>query len=222
MPLLLSCSTQYQGEKAEPVSDPVQEYAVSETDFCISITIPEQTDPGLFLYENPSTRVEVLDFYNNITGDAEITRAIIQNAIQYEIPLTLAFSLAYGESDFNRWAVNKNVSSIDRGLFQLNSTTFPNLTEQEFFDPAINAQYALRYFRWCLDQGGNEIVGIAMYNAGRGRVEYGGTPRITLDHIDNILDYKSELDRHLLEWVNNNPALEVTVKHPVTIAFSNP
>lgn len=214
IPLLLSCSTQYHGKEAKPENQPVEKPEITEKQVTISIDVPEKSDPGLYLYRNLSTRLEVLDFYNSVTGDAEVTNAIIKNAAQYKIPLNLAFALAYGESDFNRWAVNKNSVSIDRGLFQLNSATFPQLSESQCFNPEINAEYALRHFRWCLDQGGNEVVGIAIYNAGRGRVEFGGTPRITLDHINNILNYKIELDRQLIEWVNKNPSFQVCVKRP--------
>ena len=220
IPLLLSCSTQYQGEQAKPVTGPEEEPEVIEKEVIISIDIPEESDPGLYLYKNPSTRLEVLDFYNAVSGSTAVTNAIIKNAEQYGIPLNLAFALAYGESDFNRWAVNKNSISIDRGLFQLNSKTFPQLSEEQYFDPETNAKHALRHFRWCLEQGGNEVVGIAIYNAGRGRVEFGGTPRITLDHINNILDYKIELDRRLIEWVNSKPSFRVCVKRPETFENS--
>jgi hypothetical protein len=214
IPLLLSCSTQYQGKQAQHINEPAEETELVEKHVTISINIPENTDPALFLYKNPATRLEVLDFYNTLTGNAAITNAIVKNAVQYGIPFNLAFALAHGESDFNRWAVNKNAVSVDRGLFQLNSTTFPQLTETQCFDPEINAKYALRHFRWCLDQGGNEVVGIAIYNAGRGRVELGGTPRITLDHINNILGYKIDLERRLIEWVNSNPSLQVCIRRP--------
>lgn len=209
IPLLLACSTQYQGEKAKDPKQSAEKQAIVEEPVIVSIDVPVGEDPGLFLYENPMTRLDVVDFYNSVTGDAVVTRAILQNAAKYGVPLSLAFALAHGESDFNRWAVNKNASSVDRGLFQLNSTTFPQLTESQCFDPTINSRYAMRHFRWCLDQGGNKVVGIAIYNAGRGRVEIGGTPRVTLDHINNIIQYQVELDRLFLGWMDNLQTVRV-------------
>jgi hypothetical protein len=91
--------------------------------------------------------------------------------------------------------VNVNDDSIDRGLFQLNSRSFPELEVDEFFDPYINAQHGIRYLRKCIELGGNEVVGLAMYNAGRTRVERGGTPHITLNYIARILEYRDQLEK---------------------------
>ncbi len=212
IPLLLACSTQKKGEKAvqqENATGSDDPQKITESIAPMTIYVPADEDPGLFLYRNPTTRLEVVDFYNTITGKEMITQAILKNAETYDIPLALAFALAYGESDFNRWAINKNASSVDRGLYQLNSTTFPQLSETECFDPSVNARYALRHFQWCLNEGGNEVVAIAIYNAGRGRVELGGTPRVTLDHINNIIQYKIDVERKFLEWIDNVQFLNI-------------
>ncbi|UKI53636.1 MAG: transglycosylase SLT domain-containing protein [Treponema sp.] len=61
--------------------------------------------------------------------------AILEEAEKNDIPLSLAFALAYTESHYNVNAVNKNRnSSIDRGLFQLNNRSFPQLKEEDFFN----------------------------------------------------------------------------------------
>jgi hypothetical protein len=152
-------------------------------------------DPGLTLFRQPSTREKVVSFYTARTGSVVISVSILENADRYDIPLSLAFSLSWVESNFLPEAVNVNDDSIDRGLFQLNSRSFPELEVDEFFDPYVNAQHGIRYLRKCIELGGNEVVGLAMYNAGRTRVERGGTPRITLNYIARILEYRDQLEK---------------------------
>ena len=86
-------------------------------------------DKGLELYRDMSTRTAVEWFYLRITGNREITNMILENADREDIPLSLAFALAYTESRYNTNALNYNVNgSVDRGLFQLNNRSFPHLT----------------------------------------------------------------------------------------------
>lgn len=159
----------------------------------------QEGDQGLFLYRNETSREKVTDFFINLTGDRDTALPILQFSDRYDIPLSLAFSLAWAESRYNPRAVNQNSSSIDRGLFQLNSRSFPNLTENEYFNPWANAQHGLKYLRYCLDEGGNEIVGLAMYNAGRSRVTKQGAPLLTLEYISLILDYRRGLELRFKE-----------------------
>ena len=162
----------------------------------------EGEDAGLSWYRNKETRHLVEAFYGKTTGSLTIACHILDNADRYDIPVSLAFSLCWAESKFNPKAVNRNYGSVDRGLFQLNSQSFPHLTEKEFFDPKLNAQYGLRYLRTCLDIGGNEIVALAMYNAGRDRVVKQGAPVMTLEHISAIIEYRADLERDFLAAVS--------------------
>ena len=93
-----------------------------------------ESDPGLALYRDPRSRRAVESFYAAVAGDAQIGRIILQQASAYEIPLPLAFALAWGESQFNTRAFNRNPQSVDRGLFQLNSRTFPRVKADDFYE----------------------------------------------------------------------------------------
>ncbi len=168
---------------------------IAKASKAISFHVPEGEDPGLSLYRKPTTHARVYEFYMNLTGSDEITKAILHYADVYDIPLSLAFSLSWEESKFYPNAVNKNYDSIDRGLFQLNSKSFPHLKREDFYDPKINTFYGLRYLRTCLDEGGNEVVALAMYNAGRSRVKATGTPQMTLDYISRILNYQKKIEQ---------------------------
>ena len=76
----------------------------------------------------------------------------------------------------------------------MNSRSFPQLSEAEFFDPGVSADNGLGYLRECLNIGEKEIVALAMYNAGKTRVEKRGAPRMTLDYISRILSKQQELE----------------------------
>lgn len=162
----------------------------------------QKADLGLTLYRSLQSRAAVVSFYNKITHSTDITLAIIENADANNIPLSLAFALAYTESSYRVRAINKNKnSSIDRGLFQLNNNSFPKLTEAEFYDPYISAKYGLAHLRFCLDTAGNETAALAMYNAGTTRVRSNGTPQVTLNYVDSIMNYREGLDALLTTQV---------------------
>ena len=145
-------------------------------------------------YANLLYRETVISFFSSITKSREIAVAILDNSAEYSVPASLAFALAYEESQFHPRAINRNAESIDRGLFQLNSKSFPNMTIEQFYDPALNARRGIAHLAYCLDEGGNEVAALAIYNAGFGRVSKGGTPRRTLDYISRITKYATNLE----------------------------
>jgi hypothetical protein len=165
----------------------------------LPVQLAETEDLGLYIYRNPLTRDHMVDYLDTLTGSSKITDIILRNANKNSIPVSLAFSLAFAESSYNPEAVNKNASSIDRGLYQLNSKSFPDIAEADFFDPEINTQTGLSYLSKCIIKGGNEIVGLAMYNAGSGRVTGSGTPKMTLDYISKIIEYKNKIDGFIID-----------------------
>lgn len=154
-----------------------------------------EDDEGLALYRQPQSRPAVEWFYTHVTSSREVALAILENADKNDIPLSLAFSLAYVESRFKSNAVNSNTNhTIDRGLFQLNSASFPKLTEDEFFDPKVSAKYGMSHLRYCMDIAGNEITALAMYNAGTSRVKQNKTPQHTLNYVAKISNYRVHLE----------------------------
>lgn len=159
-----------------------------------SIEDRDHIDTIAVCYQHPDTKSSVIDFFASITKSRVIAVAILDNAVKQKVPASLAFAIAYEESRFDPLAVNQNTTSVDRGLFQLNSLTFPDLTDQEFFNPSRNAKEGIGYFRHVLELSGNEVSALAMYNAGRTRVTKQGAPMRTLDYISRILNYKKNID----------------------------
>ncbi|MDR1389454.1 MAG: lytic transglycosylase domain-containing protein [Treponema sp.] len=144
-------------------------------------------------YRNPKYDEAVRGFFTALTGSRELALILLEGADKYNLDPALVFALCWEESRYNRYARNaKNVNgSVDRGLFQLNDRSFPRLSEGEFFNPAINTAVALKHLRFCIDTGGSDVSGLAMYNAGPARVGKGATPPKTLNYIARINNYRS-------------------------------
>jgi soluble lytic murein transglycosylase-like protein len=196
--LLAGCSQRINFHKQDLWTVPLTQ----ETVELLLAEQPPDLDTGLYLYRNPLARKMVVDFYNGISGDPRITEPILHYAEVYDIPLPLAFSLAWAESNFRIKARNENTRSIDRGLFQLNSRTFASLSEEDFYDPATNAKYGLSHLRFCLDEGGNELIALAMYNAGTYGVRT-GTPYSTLKYMAKLFDYRESLKQSFQEFLKD-------------------
>ncbi|MDA8424626.1 MAG: lytic transglycosylase domain-containing protein [Treponema sp.] len=153
----------------------------------------DTTDPVAPLYRDKTMQESCLDFFSALTGSIPIAKAILDNSVRFQVPASLAFALAFEESRFQADAINRNGGSIDRGLFQLNSRSFPELRMADFYDPEINARYGLAHLHYCLAASGNEVAALAMYNAGRTSVDRGVTPRRTLDYVSRIMKYEDNI-----------------------------
>ena len=182
--------------------------------------LADDYDNGLALYRQPLSRTAVEWFYFQITGSREVTQAIITEAEKNDIPLSLAFSLAHTESNFNTNATNRNAnSSIDRGLFQLNSNSFPELSEADFFDPFVSSRYGMAHLKFCLNTAGNEVSALAMYNAGTGRVRSNKTPQSTLNYVGKIMSYQKMLDQLFEEQVASY--FETQLSPGIAVAYAH-
>ncbi|MBP5452196.1 MAG: transglycosylase SLT domain-containing protein [Treponema sp.] len=192
-------SVDYTNALALDMVQEIEEAESEEVTFDMEKTVQDirqQDDEALYLLRQPKTRASVEWFYIGVTGNREVSLAILEAAEENNIPLSLAFSLAYAESRYKPTAKNVNTNgSVDRGLFQLNSGTFPTLTEAQFYDPKVSAHKGLEHLRFCLDTAGNEIAAMAMYNAGTNKVHDNRTPKVTLDYISNIESYRNALDQ---------------------------
>jgi len=160
-------------------------------------------DLSLTLYRNEITQKILITYYTKITRSELVTRTILKYADMYNISPALAFALCNRESGFDVYAININKDeSIDRGLFQLNSKSFPELGEEDFFSVETNTLFGLKYLKYCLERGQNEIVALSMYNAGENRISNKGAPLITLNYVSRVMEYKESLEAGLKELIN--------------------
>lgn len=171
------------------------ETEVSET----SVYFKEGQDIILSSYRDPKLREKVLDFFEDLADSREVASVILANASVIEVAPALAFALCAEESGYNPQAFNRNKNNtIDRGLFQLNSASFPELKVTDFYDSGKNAWHGLSHLRWCLNTAGSEVAGLAMYNAGMTRVRSGGTPKHTLDYVSRIINRERKIEELFL------------------------
>ena len=171
---------------------------MDSTDESYKISVPtnsQKVDSGLELYRSVHSRAAVEWFYTNVTENRDVACTILEETKKNDIPVALAFALAYTESRYKVTAINTNRNaSIDRGLFQLNNKSFPDLEEKDFFNPFISAKYGMSHLRHCLDTAGNEVSALAMYNAGTNRVRNNETPQVTLNYVSKIINYRQNLE----------------------------
>ena len=134
--------------------------------------------------------------YENWTGDKCIADEIIRRCIQFDVPLNLAFAVAKKESNFDPNAVNINydeegqITSVDRGIFQLNSKSFPQLTEEQMFNYKTNIYYGVSYLHYCIESFDTDSDSLIAYNAGHSNVLKVRSTSYTQD----ILSTQSSLD----------------------------
>lgn len=157
----------------------------------------DQSGTGLIVpFNTPSSRASVIAFLEERIGDPVVAEALIEAADRHHLDPALVVAVSWQESRFRTTAAGVNTnSSIDRGLMQLNSSTFTFLSEEDFYNPYLNANYGASYLRKTMDISGNTVTALAMYNAGPGRVGSLGAPRITLNYIDQIFEYRDNLTR---------------------------
>jgi soluble lytic murein transglycosylase-like protein len=160
------------------------------------IDLGSDTLSALTLYRHPLTREAVVDFFVKLTGNEEVSLVILYYSDKYRINPFLLFSLVYNESGFRPSALSLNPGSVDRGLFQLNSRTFPELQDDDFYNVDTNVRHGIRHLIYCLNNsGGDESRALAIYNAGYGRVMSGSIPVSTVAYVRNINAYKERLAR---------------------------
>lgn len=178
------------------VSQNINEINYDDDKNLLLFSLEKIKDPIFEYFRNPDYQEWVINFFAGICSNREIAQAILVNADRYEVPPALAFALSFEESRFNPRAINRSNKdgSIDRGLFQLNNKSFPNLEIPAFYDVEINARNGIGYLRQCIDTGGSIVSALAMYNAGAGRVRSTGAPHVTLNYVNRILDNRIKIE----------------------------
>jgi hypothetical protein len=168
---------------------------IEDSDFFLAVS-ERVPDPIIEYYRSSEYKDWVIDFFTDICSSKEISQVILMNADEFEVPAALAFALSWEESRFNPRAVSRpnRDGSIDRGLFQLNNRSFPDLDPLAYFNVRYNTRVGIGHLRYCLDIGGSEVSALAMYNAGTGRVSSTGAPKVTLNYISRILENRSKIE----------------------------
>lgn len=161
-----------------------------------------QAAPALVLYRNGATRDAVVEFFVRETGSEQVAIPLLYHAEQNDVPVLLAFALAWKESRYNPRAVNANARSVDRGLLQLNDQSFPHLAEEDFFHSETNASYGMEYLSYAIARGGTVSEALLIYNAGISRFLRGHVPQSTAVYIREVTWYMEQLERRFVVWMS--------------------
>jgi hypothetical protein len=123
---------------------------------------------------------------------------IMQAARTYQVDAALIRAIIMAESGYNPRAVSHRGA---QGLMQLMPTTARWLGIEDSFDPAMNIDGGVRYFRRLLDRFDGDVkLALAAYNAGSRYVrKYGGVPpfKATRVYIKKVLHYHHVLQEQI-------------------------
>lgn len=121
---------------------------------------------------------------------------ILRASRTYDVDAALIRAIIMAESSNNPRAVSHRGA---QGLMQLMPTTAKWLGVEDAFDPALNIDGGVRYFKKLLDRFNGDIkLALAAYNAGSRYVrKYGGVPpfRATRMYIQKVLKYQQEFQK---------------------------
>ncbi|HKK48591.1 MAG TPA: transglycosylase SLT domain-containing protein [Alkalispirochaeta sp.] len=207
---VLGCSTTAGGDHLLDTDQPMQfnfswdsgpNGPLSPADYANVLNLLESDRPMLALYREDVTHQAVVDFFVELTGSEEIAMPILYHANREHLSLSLVFALSWVESRYSPVAVNRNATSVDRGLFQLNSRTFRDLSEDDFFHPDVNARHGTEYLTWCMEHTNSDMEAVSCYNAGLTRVRAGRTPQSTLIYADRIKEFRSVIERRFRTYI---------------------
>jgi hypothetical protein len=139
---------------------------------------------------------ELVQFYSRYTKNDEIAKIVIEESLDLNVPVNIAFALAWRESQFNPRAVSlpNRGGTRDWGLFQLNDGHRKNWTRADFFDIRKNTRSALAFLKLCIKEMGDLELALAAYNAGIHGVRTRGVPTATKKYVNAILSFEKKLD----------------------------
>ena len=177
------CSSSYQ---SPPFKTPLltAQPALEPFNITWSIDVPEHKPLADTQDENapsPDEKPHEPPFHNHI----------MQASQAYEVDFALIRAIIMAESSNNPKALSHRGA---QGLMQLMPTTAKSLGVEDAFDPALNIDGGVRYFRQLLDRFEGDIkLALAAYNAGSRYVrKYGGVPpfKATRIYIKKVLKYR--------------------------------
>jgi len=179
-------------------ADPTIEKFSYDTEFYKSNNIEENKYYERFNINNnidTFNKLELIKFYNKYTNSSIVSEAIINAALNYNVPINLSFALAWKESRFDINSLNHNFgNSYDYGLYQLNSIYRPTWSKDDFFNITKNAYEGNRYLSYCLDlSDGNIEKALYGYNAGPDAILNNNVPKRSFQYATEIIDYEDFL-----------------------------
>jgi soluble lytic murein transglycosylase-like protein len=123
---------------------------------------------------------------------------ILQASETYQVDPALIKAIIMAESNYDPQAISHRGA---QGLMQLMPMTAKWLGVTDAFDPALNIDAGVRYFRYLLDRFKGDVeLALAAYNAGIAHVQkHGGIPpfRATQAYVKKVLEYHQHYQQEL-------------------------
>lgn len=168
----------------------------------------EDTSPFFTRYDINSyvieelTRTQAISFYSQFTNNFMIASSILDASLELQVPVHLAFSIAWAESRFTPHAHNMNRNgTADHGLFQLNDSYRQSWSRQDLYDIQKNSIEGVQYLYECITYFDNIVKGVEAYNAGLTRAINNDIPESTKRYAIYVIDYESKLDAAFNEYI---------------------
>ncbi len=169
---------------------------------------------SLSLYRNIETSGIVLKYFTKLTQNSEVALAILTACDENNLSPIIAFSLAKKESHFLPKALGRNIGSLDRGLFQLNSISYPDLPASAAFNPWINSRLGVSHIKSSVVLAGSLEKGLAAYNAGFSRVKQNLIPNSTRLYVVKIMGFIKEMEEDFFDTVFLESRVSEILKRP--------
>lgn len=123
------------------------------------------------LYEDILKSTKEIDSQQKNNNDYRVINCWDEAGKKYNLDPWLIFAYAQTESTLNPNAVNKNKSSIDRGIMQINSFWLPtlekyNIKVNDLFDSCVSIFIGSWIIRQNIDRYGYNYNGLVAYNVG--------------------------------------------------------
>ena len=149
--------------------------------------------PKEFKNSEVTKKLSYTEVYTTILEcDDTVVNIALNLSKKYSVDRNLVFALIRVESNFDSNAVNYNKNgSVDRGLCQLNSNSFPELSNAQFFNEYVNISKSVEYMSFLLSMYNNdEKMAIYAYNCGFNRVNAGNVPNSTKGYFKKISAFR--------------------------------
>jgi soluble lytic murein transglycosylase-like protein len=129
---------------------------------------------------------EVLNLYEQLTGNRYLSNLIIEKALQNQIPVNLFFAVVQKESSFNPRAQG---IYDEIGLMQLHPVVFSRLIEENgktyLWEPENNLRWGASHLKYRYMQTGSWDLAVSRYN---------GTGEDALQYLVKVQMYEREYD----------------------------
>lgn len=167
----------------------------------LSVRLHPIVEKDFNILSSKARDIATFSFYSQLTQSREIASLVLEAAVEHNIQdVEILFALMWVESRFQPNAVNVNTTSLDRGLFQLNSLTYAAYPTRYFFDIEWNIRTGVQHYATELAiVNGNHQYALHAYNAGRARRFH--PPPHTRVYANRVLQVAEEFHAQKLEYI---------------------